>query len=137
MKAERRHELKENALAKQAVRAVKVMQMPDWRRKYASRAALVLAGIILVAALVLHRINSSRDDQQRAVDHLARARFGIEQQLRAAENRAARQPTLPDSFYSQVEGIAEQASTDLEQVGKSQMFRGESAAHRVAQGKEP
>jgi hypothetical protein len=118
MKAERRHELKENALAKQAVRAVKVMQMPDWRRKYANRAALALAGIILVAALVLHRINSSREDQQRAIDHLARARFEIDQQLRSAEVRATRQPTLDEKFYSQVEGVAEQASTDLEQVGK-------------------
>jgi hypothetical protein len=94
------------------------MQMPDWRRKYASRAALVLAAIVLVAALVLHRINSSREDQQRAIDHLARARFEIEQQLRSAEVRATRQPALDENFYINVERIAEQASSDLEQVGK-------------------
>src|SRR5262249_22243900 len=98
-KAERRHELKENALAKQAVRAVKVMQMPDWRRKYASRAALVLAAIVLVAALVLHRINSSREEQQPAIDHLARARFPIEQQHRSAPRRSAR-PDFGSSMTS-------------------------------------
>ena len=73
MKAERRHELKENALAKQATRVVKVMQLPDLRRKWAGRAILTLAIALVIIFLVINRISNSRASTAAAGEMLADA----------------------------------------------------------------
>jgi hypothetical protein len=113
MKAERRHELKENELARQAARVVKVMQMPDLRRKYLGRAVLALVAVLVVVAVILHRINASHEAAVVAGDYLARARRVVQFDL---PNAALSSATLDDAFYNRLGALAEQAQSDTEKV---------------------
>jgi hypothetical protein len=67
MKAEHRHELKTNDLAKS------LMTFPDYVRAYGGKAILGLAIIILAVVLIMQRISSSRTQAVQSRDDLAYA----------------------------------------------------------------
>src|SRR5205814_10266448 len=68
MKAEHRHELKTNDLAKS------LLTFQDYVKVYGGRVALGIAIVILLVVLVMQRINSSHTAAERARDDLAYAR---------------------------------------------------------------
>jgi hypothetical protein len=72
MKAEHRHELKTNALAKH------LLTFPDYIREYGARFALGLAIGIMVIILIFQRINRSSTQAMEARGDLAYARDKIE-----------------------------------------------------------
>jgi tetratricopeptide (TPR) repeat protein len=73
MKAERRHELKQNALDKVIAGA------PDYWRKYGGVALLVILAILAGFMLVRYRLQSAQEAQRLAAENLARARTSISQ----------------------------------------------------------
>ena len=111
MKAERRHELQKNALAETAKTAVKVMQLPDIRRKVIGRSLTAIAIVVLIAVLVRMRIVNAETAQASAAEHLAIAGTLIEN---------LRQPRLEGpidaKYIANVQKIAEQANSELDKV---------------------
>jgi hypothetical protein len=73
MKAERRHELQTNALAKVVKRA------PETWQQYGGRILLAAVAVILVIFLVRYQITTSRANRRQAADSLAMARQMIDQ----------------------------------------------------------
>jgi hypothetical protein len=113
MKAERRHELRENALARQAVKAVKVMQLPDLRRKWLSRAAVALIVVLVITALVYNRVTASSNAHAQARELLARA-SQLTTQIRL--DTAGPNVPLDARFFDTMTALSEEAGSDLEQV---------------------
>src|SRR5438046_1636620 len=72
MKAEHRHELKTNDLAKS------LLTFQDYVKVYGGRVALGIAIVILLVVLIMQRINSSHTAAERARDDLAYARSQID-----------------------------------------------------------
>jgi hypothetical protein len=111
MKAERRHELQRNDLAETAKSAVKVMQLPDLRRKWVGRSLTALAILVLIAILVRMRIANAETAQANAAEHLAIAGTLID---------GLRQPRLDGpidaKFIANVQKIAEQANSELDKI---------------------
>lgn len=77
MKSERRHDLKENALAK------KIIELPDFRRKWGGRLALAALAVVVVGALIYNRMNAAEGRHREAEVQLTLAR-GLADELRFA-----------------------------------------------------
>lgn len=104
MKAERRHELKTNTLAKG------LEGLPEAGRRYGSRALLGLIAVLLVAVLVRFWVTRSRDAARDAAVGLDNARRLIDQM-----------PTLAAVGVSQpdrAEAVAQQRDQVVQNVGQ-------------------
>ena len=72
MKAERRHELKTNALAQ------KIVSVPDYTRKYAGRAAVVVALVVVIGYILYRRSNAAATAHSNALMALSEARRDLD-----------------------------------------------------------
>ena len=116
MKAERRHELQENELMKQATRAVKVMQLPDLRRKWLGRAAVVVAVIAVVALFIRSRISATENAYREAAEHLSIAAPMVEAVRNAAPNPSE---PMDAKYINFVQSRSEQANSELDKVSST------------------
>src|SRR6476659_6737547 len=73
MKAERRHELKDNTLAKVITKA------PNWWQDSGGKMLAGALALLLIVLLIRYRISSNREAAAKAADNLATARSLIEQ----------------------------------------------------------
>jgi hypothetical protein len=120
MKAEHRHELKTNALAKS------LMTFPDYVRVYGAKAILGLAIVVLVIILIFNRISNSRAQSAKARDDLAYARSQIE--------RLNHVSVSPDGRVTVRPGELENVRGLLQQVRNDTSDKSVLAAAAVAQG---
>ncbi|HEX8521487.1 MAG TPA: hypothetical protein VF669_04465 [Tepidisphaeraceae bacterium] len=105
MKAERRHELQQNALAKVIVGA------PTWWQQYGGRALLFAIAFLAIALLINYRVSSTRASTARANEALATARADINQLM----NSAAASQAPPAQLATQRKGLFNEASTFIEE----------------------
>jgi tetratricopeptide (TPR) repeat protein len=98
MKAERRHELQENSLARM------IENLPVAARLYADKILLGVILVLLVIVLIRWRINAREQRMEGAVDSLALARSAIRQVTN----------TLPIGPADQIAQIRAQARADAE-----------------------
>lgn len=101
MKAERRHELQQNALAKV------IKDAPQAWQQYGGRLLLVLVAVLLIVFLIRYQINTNRENTQRARESLALARQMIDQ-LRAAH------PLFSPGTPAQLASTRRQSAKDAE-----------------------
>jgi hypothetical protein len=120
MKAEHRHELKTNDLAKS------LMTFPDYVKVYGAKALLGLAIVVLVVVLIVQRIGNSHTQAAKARDDLAYARSQIE--------RLTHVSVLPDGRVTVRPGEIENVRGLLQQVRNDTSDKSVLAAAAVAQG---
>jgi hypothetical protein len=114
MKAERRHALKENDLVKLVEGGPKIMQLPDLRRKFISRAAVVIAVICVIFLFVRMRITTAENALRSAQDHLSRASQHVTAMRTASPGGTT---PLTDQFIEFMQKTAEQANAEIDRVG--------------------
>jgi hypothetical protein len=120
MKAEHRHELKTNDLAKT------LLTFQDYVKVYGGRVALGVAIVILLVVLIMQRINSSHTAADRARDDLAYARTQIDRVNHAFVTFEGRPSVAP----AEVETVPRL----LQQVRDTASDKAVLAAAVVAQG---
>jgi hypothetical protein len=107
MKAEHRHELKTNDLAKS------LMTFPDYVKAYGGRVILGLAIVVLGIVLIMQRISNSRNQGVKLRDDLAYARSQIERLNHVSvfpDGRVTVRPGEVDSVRHLLQEIREKAS---------------------------
>jgi len=101
---------------KQATRAVKVMQLPDLRRKWLGRAAIVVAVVAVVALLIRSRITAAENAYKDAAEHLSIAAPMVEAVRNAAPNPAE---PMDAKYINFVQSRSEQANSELDKVSSA------------------
>lgn len=101
---------------KQATRAVKVMQLPDLRRKWLGRAAVVIALVAVVALLIRSRIIAAENAYKEAAEHLSIAAPMVESIRTTAPNPAE---PMDAKYINFVQSRSEQANTELDKVSST------------------
>lgn len=124
MKAERRHELQTNDLAK------KIIQAPDYFKLYGGRIALGVVLLVVVALLVNYKIKSTRANLAAAREGVSTARESIAQLGRMnamggpAEGVAARRRELIANAAQGIDTTVER-SEDPTLLAQAQVLRGD------------
>jgi hypothetical protein len=114
MKAERRHALKENDLVKLVEGGgPKIMQLPDLRRKFISRAAVAIAVICVIFLFIRMRMNTAETSLRQAQDDLNRAAQSVGGMRQASPGGTT---PLSDQFIEFMQKSAEQANAALDRV---------------------
>ena len=98
---------------KQAAKAAKIMQLPDLRRKWLSRAAMVIAAIVVLVVLIRTRMTAAENAYREASDHLSQAIPLVEDVRSAAPN--PNEP-LDAKYISFVQTSSEKANSELDKV---------------------
>jgi tetratricopeptide (TPR) repeat protein len=125
MKAERRHELQENSLAKW------IDNFPVMVRLYADRILLVVVLILLVIVLIRWRMNSAAEKAVVVTNDLATARTGVQrlansQLLGPPEQLATQRSKTIDEVNAAIDSIATNApSSDTAVQARSLLTRGD------------
>jgi hypothetical protein len=129
MKAERRHELQQNALAKQ------IVQLPSLGRVWMGRAAMALAALAVVAAFIVSRVQRSHQQAAEGAELLAEVQQDLLQLRGAAPNSQFEPPPLDARFLNAVQTAyddgklklqsAVERLTDRNQLGQATLLRGD------------
>jgi len=129
MKAERRHELQQNALA------TKIVQLPNLGRVWLGRAAMALAAVAVVAAFIVSRVQRSHQQVAEAAELLAEAQQDVQQLRGAMPNAQFEPPPLDARFLNNVQSYygdgrlklsqATERLTDKHQLGQATLLRGD------------
>jgi hypothetical protein len=123
MKAERRHELETNDLAK------KIIQAPDYFKLYGGRIALALVVLTALALLVNYRIRSKREDLAAAQTGVAEVREAVTQLgspnlMGPPEQLAMRRQQMISDATAAIERVNEH-SEDPKLLAQAAVLRGD------------
>jgi tetratricopeptide (TPR) repeat protein len=125
MKAERRHELQQNSLAKF------IENLPVMARVYADRILLVVVLILLVIVLIRWRMNAAEERKVTVVNDLATARSNVTQlqamrMIGPAEQLAAQRSKMIDDINASIDSIANNTgSADQALQARALLTRGD------------
>lgn len=113
MKAERRHDLRQNDLAS------KIIEMPNITRFYIQRIAIVFAVILVISLFIFSRIQRSRQSASDARELLALARNGVQEMDRLPHQTQAQLLPVVDARYMQaVQHYYDDAKQKLDQFAE-------------------
>lgn len=124
MKAQRRHELQENELAKVIKRA------PSFWQQSGGKLLAVLIAILVIALLIRFRISSNREAREQAIEGLSNARALIDE-LRATAMMAGFEPTSAlnrKQYFNEANNILGEVTRltdDRRLVAEAQLARGD------------
>jgi hypothetical protein len=122
MKAQRRHELKQNTLAHG------LETLPDVGRRHGTKILLVVMVGLAVALLIRSRVNSSREAEEQAAHRLSYGRELIDQLQTAAER------VPPAQFVTVAQEISKNVDTAVRQVLEASDDPRAIAEARIIQG---
>jgi hypothetical protein len=106
MKAQRRHELKQNTLAHS------LENLPEFGRQHGTKILLVVMFGLLVALLIRSRVASSRNAAEKAAFSLSHGREAVEQ-LRSNAGRLAQAPAQFVLAAKEVSKVVDQAAQEV------------------------
>jgi hypothetical protein len=110
MKAERRHEMQQNALA------TKTVELPSLGRVWMGRAAMALAALAVVAAFIVSRVQRSHQQALDAGEFLAEAQQDVQGMRTAAPRSQFEPPALDASFMGSVQSMYDDGKLKLQQA---------------------
>lgn len=129
MKAERRHELQQNALA------TKIVQLPNLGRVWLGRAMMALAAVAVIAAFIVSRIQGSHQRAAEGAELLAEVQQDVLGIRGAAPTSQFEPPALDARFLNSVQTMyddgrvklesAVEKLTDRSQLGQAALLRGD------------
>jgi hypothetical protein len=125
MKSQRRHELKDNALAK------KIFQLPSFTSRYGLRIALVLVLVILVSVFITQQISASKMKGDRLTTDISAARSAILQLRQSvfystdAEYFASKRDEARKNAQAAIDDIILTASNDPKFLAQAYIAKGD------------
>jgi hypothetical protein len=123
MKAERRHELQQNTLAKVIIGA------PSWWQQWGGRSLLIAVAVLAVSLLINYRITSTRANTARAAEAVSAARDNIIQLQNSSQYNMP-----PAAIASQRNRLFNDTSAILEETARLPVSKSLLAENYLAQG---